>query len=363
MKIKDELPLQVKFLQEYFEREGELTIIGLHDNVGFNIHKNFLKQLKEVLDTKTYSIEVVDAFTMLFNKMNHLDSFLKHNISLEELHLIQKYGCESEITTMTGSKIIGSIFPHLNQSFMKQIRNPEKFKVQRLASVIQNAINPVVIYSSGVSDMITELHMNPFDLKKAYLERNKTSKYDYALSKATPETVKKMMDGHRQNFENLLGLNEHADCYALNTFLCSDMNHDYEEKFKEMILLYNDRFKRLCKEYNVSYVNLRVLENTIYRHPALYYISEKPHEIITKQIIQEMYQKINSPVLLGNVKKSNITFDSSGIYGVMRDIRDHYIREFIEIGSNYEGLVHSDKVFEHEREFHVLQKVKRHLSR
>ena len=93
MKIDEEFNYYVEYLKNYYSsrlnNNESLTIVGMNDDRGFNIHKNILMNLKDILESDKYSIELLDMCSMFFNKTRHIDYYLKHNLSLEEIRLMQ----------------------------------------------------------------------------------------------------------------------------------------------------------------------------------------------------------------------------------------------------------------------------------
>lgn len=361
MNIKDKLPNEIEALKNYYSNtlNSKLTIIGLNDDRGFNAQKNILMYLKEALESEDYSIDLIDVFSMFFNKTRHIDYFLKQNVSLEEIKLIQEYGTEIELkhalntsfSTLRGcSKIINKV---LTTKSSKEIDNPDL----KLSDIISLANNPMVVYASGINDIMYSLHINPFNLKEAYRNRDKDPKYGYAAARVSKQTVTDIVDGHKRNFENILGLNNNSDIYALSAYLYTDMNKDYEKIFKEVILMYNDELEQLCKSYNVSYVNSRVLEESKYKNPVSNYISKYPPYIISCEIVKEMYKKMQSK----NYEKKLIIgppiIEGNGLSGVVSEIINDIYRNVLleDITEGYGREVIQEKIEEHHREVFALE--------
>lgn len=62
------------------------------------------------------------------------------------------------------------------------------------------------------------------------------------------------------------------------------MQEDYEQPFKETILMYNDQLQQACKEYSVSYINSRILEEENCQNPVMNYISKKHRFIFHEKL-------------------------------------------------------------------------------
>lgn len=92
---------KVKELINHYKDSG-LTIIGLNDSQGVNITSTFFK--KGLLEYLAYTFtsyelipEVINAFSLTMNKTEHIDYFLKSNLSLEEIKLSQIYSVVSAL--------------------------------------------------------------------------------------------------------------------------------------------------------------------------------------------------------------------------------------------------------------------------
>ena len=82
-------------IKDYY-KEG-LTIVGLNDSQGVNTTSTFFRKgLLEYLSSKLTTVEleplVINAFSPFMNKTEHIDYFLKANLSLEEIKLSRTYG-------------------------------------------------------------------------------------------------------------------------------------------------------------------------------------------------------------------------------------------------------------------------------
>ena len=105
MSIDKEFDHYVEYLKNYYKDKEEITIIGMNDDRGFNIHKNILMNLKEILDSDIYNIELLDLCSMFFNKTRHIDYYLDHNVNMEEIRLMQEYGTTKEMNHAAGFNI------------------------------------------------------------------------------------------------------------------------------------------------------------------------------------------------------------------------------------------------------------------
>ena len=82
---------KIEELRQYYKNDG-LLIVGLNDSQGVNTTSTFFKKglleyLAAALTNEELTPEVIDAFSLTMNKTEHIDYFLKNNLSLEEIKL------------------------------------------------------------------------------------------------------------------------------------------------------------------------------------------------------------------------------------------------------------------------------------
>ena len=78
---------KIKKLTDYYKNDG-LTIIGMNDSQGVNttstiFTKGLLEYLGEILTTDELNPTVINTFSLLMNKTEHIDYFLRSNLNLE----------------------------------------------------------------------------------------------------------------------------------------------------------------------------------------------------------------------------------------------------------------------------------------
>ena len=144
------------------------------------------------------------------------------------------------------------------------------------------------------------------------------------------------------------------------------MNEEYEKKFKEAILMYNENLEKLCSEYNITYINCRFLENTKYNSPLSNYISKYPPQMIAYEIIKKMYNKvINKEKQKNNIRLQQFKYDNDGTIGVINDLKNDIIR--CEEGQSkfdgYEQKIYLEKTDEHNRELQVFEQIEETIKK
>ena len=361
MSIDNEFNYYVEYLKNYYKDKKHLTIIGMNDDRGFNVHKNILMNLNDILSSNEYSIELLDLCSMFFNKTRHIDYYLKHNVNMEEIRLMQEYGTTNEMNHAVGFNVpfMSSISKSFNKLMLTKTPMSGERKDIRISDTIRETEVPLIMYASGLNDIMYELHINPFNLKKAFMNRNKDPKYDYACARVNEETIKRIIEGHERNFETILGLNNNSEIYSLSAYFYSEMKEEYEKKFKEAILLYNYHLEELCKEYGITYIDCRFIENTKYNNPLANYLSKYPPQMIAYEIVKQMYLNTIKKENENKKKVGNFSYDSRGSQGVVEDLQKDIEKQqsISEMTEDYERQVSLEKIEEHKRELEVFKQI------
>ena len=365
MSIAAEFNYYVEYLKNYYKSKGNITIIGMNDDRGFNVHKNILMNLKDILSSNDYNIELLDLCSIFFNKTRHIDYYLKHNVNMEEIGLMQEYGTTNEMNHAVGFNVpfMSSISKEFNKLMLTKTPISGERKAIKISDKIRETEIPLIMYASGLNDIMYELHINPFNLKKSYMERSINPKYDYACERVNDNTINKIIEGHEKNFESILGINNNSDIYSLSAYFYSEMKEDYELKFREAILMYNEKLEELCKEYGITYIDCRFLENTKYNSPLSNYLSKYPPQMIAYEIVKKMYFNVFENKNKKSVEPFN--YDNKGSIGVIEELRKDIDKQkkISEEANGYEKDIALDKIIEHERELSVFEDVEKNRNR
>ena len=81
-------------LRNYYK--DELTIIGFNDlevvsNASSFFKKSLLDNLRDILRSEEVESTIIDCFSPLMNKTEHINYYLKSNLSIEEIKLSKVY--------------------------------------------------------------------------------------------------------------------------------------------------------------------------------------------------------------------------------------------------------------------------------
>ncbi len=83
-----DLENKIEELKKYFQTH-DLTIVGLNDSQGVNtttlFRKGILEYIADCLNSGKNDSTIINAFSLMFNKTEHIDYLLEGNLSLEEI--------------------------------------------------------------------------------------------------------------------------------------------------------------------------------------------------------------------------------------------------------------------------------------
>ncbi len=264
-------------LIEYYKNKG-LLIVGLNDLTGvpsFHIpfRKGLLEYLATYLTNERLTPKIIDAFSLSMNKTEHIDYFLKHNLSLEEIKLSQLYSVISAIekimTDIRLPKFLGQI-GNIYQLIYTLKEGDEDVKI---TTSLQKAQEPIVIYASGINNLMREIGTTFFQARRDYKARNTIPNYYYTLDKINdPHTLSKVINGIEKNYHHLLSINPTVDIYTIKPSIPKSLQCEEMHSLKELITAYNESLLSLCKQYGVTFIDICSTSNDTLANYILRYI-------------------------------------------------------------------------------------------
>lgn len=356
---------KVKKLIQYYKDNG-LLIVGLNDSQGVNTTSTFFKKgLLEYIGCSLTSDEltpdVINAFSLTMNKTEHIDYFLKNNLSLEEVKLSQIYSVisalEKVMTDIGLPKILGQV-----GNVYRLIYTPKKGDEKiNISTALREAKEPVMIYSSGVNDLMREVGANPFSIKSDYKERDKKPNYYYTLEKTSnSDILKKVMDAMEKNYDTILGINSDTDIYTLGAYIPKSLRSEEMNIFRDLVIAYNEELTNLCKQYGITFVDTEEVGKKYNNNESNFHISTAGHNTLANYILGYMYHnkfELNNSVERKNIDPIEIT--NNGVQGVMELISLDY-EQNCKKANELSGYARERELAiadEHKREIEVFQKV------
>ncbi len=297
-------------LRKYYEKNNELVIIGLNDSQGVNTTTLFKKGLLEYiasnLKDENIKMTVINTFSLMFNKTEHINYLLKSNPSLDEIKDLQVYGMvkalEKAASDFHMPKFVGKI-GHISRA----LYSPKKGDTNiRLTDTLKNAKEPLVIYSSGANDLMREGWNNPFRIAQDYKKQNDA--YKYALDKLSdPSSVKRVIDRVEGNINNILSINDKADIFTLGLYIPKSMYVEGMEIFIDAIDRYNDFLQELCNKYNLEYIDTESTAFLYNKSKVNYHVTTAGHNHLALEVLDKLYnRKLYLPIQEEEFKLPNL---------------------------------------------------------
>ena len=246
---------KIRILRKYYDEVG-LSIIGLNGIVEDNnlFHKGLLKSLAGKLSSDNNKAVIIDCFSTLLNNTEDINYLLNSNPSIEDLKRLKTYSKIVMLEKYLEDKKLPKALAKIG--YVSKALNPitKGDKEIQLTDTLKNSLNPIVIYASGIDDLIREVNSNPFKINYDFL--NNIQEYNYTLEKINdPTTIKKVIGNIEDNFNEILSYNHNVSLFAVGADSDFDMNFDYMNLFKRVIDKYNIGLKKLCDKYNFDYID------------------------------------------------------------------------------------------------------------
>jgi len=352
-------------LINYYKDKG-LTIIGLNDSQGVNITSTFFKKgLLEYLATTLTSDELtpqlIDAFSLTMNKTEHIDYFLKNNLTLEEIKLSQIYSVVSALEKVALDVGLPKILGQVGNAY-RLIYNPNPCDSEiKIATSLQQASEPILIYSSGVNNLMREVGSNPFGIKRDYKLRDKQPNYYYTLDKTNnPDTLGKVINSIEKNFKNILSINNRTDIYALGAYIPKSLESKEMNIFRDLVIQYNKELYNLCNKYRITFINTEEIGKNYNKSKVNFHVTTAGHNALAMYILDCIYEnKIQTPKSIDRKPGEISNISSDGVEGVIKllssDYDDSYDRAMKLSGYAKERELRI--AAEHKRENEIFQKV------
>ena len=359
-----------KLIQHY--KDNGLLIVGLNDSQGVNTTSTFFKKglleyLAAALTSEELTPEVINAFSLTMNKTEHIDYFLKNNLSLEEIKLSQIYSVvsalEKVMTDIGLPKFLGKV-----GNAYRLIYTPKKGDEKiNISTSLKETQEPVMIYSSGVNDLMREVGANPFGIKRDYKARDKKPNYYYTLEKTSnPETLKKVMDAMKRNYDTILGINSKTDIYTLGAYIPKSLQSEEMNIFRDLVIAYNEELTNLCKQYGITFVDTEEVGKKYNNSESNFHISTAGHNALANYILGYIYHnkfEANNSTERKNISPIEIT--NKGAQGVIESTSYNY-EQSCKIANELSGYASERELAiadEHRRETEIFQKVLTKKSR
>ena len=328
-------------LRNYYK--DELTIIGFNDlevvsNASSFFKKSLLDNLADILRSEELEPTIIDCFSSLMNKTEHINYYLKSNLSIEEIKLSNIYSTVLSLEKFMVKRHLPKTLRKIGylSTFRNSINKDDD--TTYITSVLEEASSPIIIYSSGYSNLKREIGFDGVNTPKDY---------DYTLSKIkSKKTLSNVIGDIERNFYNILSINDKSDIYVLSAPIPNSL-----EEIKNLVISFNDSLYNLCNQYNLNYIDRNVTDNT------------------SKSLSEEILAALYTNKFVTNKQQtreySDYSYISKGALGVMDKAQSDW-REIQKLALEKEGYEREyllDIARSHKDEYDVFDKVQKVLTK
>lgn len=356
---------KIEKLIQYYKNKG-LLMVGLNDSQGVNTTSTFFKKglleyMAAALASKDLTPDVINAFSLTMNKTEHIDYFLKNNLTVEEIKLSQIYSAVSALEKVMTDVGLPKFLGKIGNAY-KFIYTPKKGDEKiNISTLLKQFQEPVMVYSSGVNDLMREVGANPFGIKSDYNARNEKPNYYYTLAKVNnPESLKKVMNAIERNYDTILGINSETDIYTLGAYIPKSLESEEMNIFRDLVIVYNEKLKDLCKQYGITFVDTEEVGKRYNKSDANFHISTAGHNALANYILGYMYyNKFEAGNSFERKSISPIEISNCGAEGVIKSTLYDY-EQSCKKAENLSGYASERELAiaaEHKREEEIFQKV------
>ena len=311
----------VSIIRDYYEDLGQdPTIFVMNDSQGLNLNLGFWKNsypkyLEEELDAT-----VVDASSLRFNKISHMDMLLDNNLSIAEMKELNNNGAyyaSKKLADDIGLPFLGGIFGTLGREIYGQKINEEDNNVC-VSDLLKKSCEPIVIYSSGANDLMFLANANPNSIQKYDSKGNITDKYLYAESiLCNPIISENIICNIENSFNKILSINPNSKIFVLSIYVPEELSNEDYRVFVTAINEHNRKLKKLCDKYNICFIDESNLGKIYSNKDYDFHIDEVGHKQLASILINEISKNLYKNSLDNYVE---YTYDNDGLEGFYCDL-------------------------------------------
>ena len=311
----------VETIQDHYSSTGhDITIFVMNDSQGLNLNLAFWKNSYPEYLEEELSATVIDASSLRYNKVCHIDMLLDNNLSIEEMKKLNSEGSRyalKKYANENGYKLFSGFFSSIGGKALGQ-KIEDGDEDTHISDLIRDSYEPIIIYSSGANDLMFLANANPNSIKKYGEDGSITNKYLYAESVlSNSATIDMIMESIEKNFIKILSINPNSKVFVLSIYVPSSLSNEDYEVFVIAINEYNNKLQQLCDKYGMCYVDESSFGEIYNDKDYDFHIDVVGHKQLASMIISEI---ANHLYMSYSVDSNDYTYDNDGLEGYYYDL-------------------------------------------
>lgn len=312
---------KIEVIQEYYDEvDQSITIFVMNDSQGLNLNLGFWKNSYPEYLEEELGATVIDASSLRFNKVSHIDMLLDNNLTIAEMKKLNNAGAQYALRKYAednGYSLFSGIFSNLGgKIFSQNIEDSDSNT--HISDLIRDAYEPIIVYSSGANDLMFLANANPNSIKKYDENGNITNKYLYAASVLSNSEITDMIiSSIEQNFIKILTINPKSKVFALSIYVPSSLSNEDYQVFVNAINEYNDQLKQLCDKYGMCYVDESSFGDIYNNKDYDFHIDVVGHKQLASMLINEIASHL---YMNSSIYNQEYNYDNDGLNGYYDDL-------------------------------------------
>ena len=307
----------------------DVLLVGGNESIGVPCavrgknKQGFLKITSDFLKSSNVNVETVDFFSMVINKNWHISEILKHNLSLEEIKMMQQKSIR-----IKRKDLFGKLYFPSGIEKIYEVKPDDSNK--HITDMIKEHEKVLTVYQSGANNLMYEMQSNPIS---AVIDKKARKR---ALDAMKDESViKRVGSGMTKNIRDLLSINNDMEIYMLSLYvpkLFEILSHDNDD-FKLMIDFIN-RFNRhvqfIACGYGATYVDITPIGKYCAKGGVDFHCTKDGNQLLASILVNEIsIGPIETQLTVINknmnmMNRYNFTQDNTGLSGMLKDANNRY---------------------------------------
>lgn len=314
--MKNEIE-KINYLKEYYDNKIQIVNFGYWLAFPYDtdtkkiVNKSygFFEQLVDKLKQYNIKIEYINLESEVFESPIEIEKILKHNLSIAEMKYIRKVEFEE-------TKDSKNFKRNVSKDFINKINVYSNDRLIKIDDLISTSKSPIVICSMPVNEIY-----HRFETVEKLIDDSITEIHTYFLD---------LVNYIKNSIKTIYLLNKFSDIYIMgfpknitpiNVLPWSKSHINKRIKvLQEIFHSYNLVIKNICKQYNVSYINIENFNSYMFGENI--FLDKNDHSLISNTIIDKVYYEKHNKSYPFNVVNDDEKFDidNAGLRGMLKDL-------------------------------------------